>query len=66
MARKEKYRCLEGYISQEGKEHEKVLCHPKHDAFMEMIKKKKTPWMDEGSLIMHVRELSKQKGTPWI
>ena len=50
MARKEKYRCLEGYISQEGKEHEKVLCHPKHDAFMEMRKKKKNT-MDGGRII---------------
>lgn len=41
MARKEKYRCLEGCISQEEKEYEKVLCHPKHDAFMEIKKKKK-------------------------
>lgn len=62
MARKEKYRCLEGCISQEEKEHEKVLCHLKHDAFMEMEKKNQT-WMDEGSQIMHVKELSKQKDT---
>lgn len=35
---KEMYGYLEGYISQEGKEHGKVLCHRKHDAFMEMKK----------------------------